>query len=61
MPELFGLGCFREERPWKNPAKEFNFHTDIPEKKKKNKSLILISGKRGNVLIKWHLENSLPV
>lgn len=38
MPELFGLGCFREERPWKNPAKEFNFHTDIPEKKKKQKS-----------------------
>lgn len=59
MPEPFGLGCFREERPQKNPAEEFNFHTEHPGKKKKR--LILICGKRGNTLIKWHWENSLPV
>ena len=35
MAELFGLGCFREERPRKNLIEEFNFHTDIPEKNKK--------------------------
>lgn len=39
-----GLGASVKKRPWKNPAKEFNFHTDIPEKKIKR--LILISGER---------------
>lgn len=45
---FWGLGASGKKRPWKNPAKEFNFHTDVPgeKKKQKNKRLFLISGKR---------------
>lgn len=32
LPQLFGLGFFREERAGRNPAKECNFQTEIPEK-----------------------------
>lgn len=38
------LGTSGKKSPWKNSAKEFNFHTDVPGKKIKR--LILISGKR---------------
>lgn len=36
-----GLGASVKKRPWKNPAKEFNFHTDTPEKKNKKADLDL--------------------
>lgn len=30
LPQLFGLGCFREERAGRNPAKECDFSEKIP-------------------------------
>ena len=55
---FWGLGASGKKGHGKIPSRNLIF-TQIFQKKIKR--LILISGKRGNMLIKQHLENSLPV